>query len=342
VSTQCSLNPASCSFLDKSFLALDPVRGRLYVSYTEFETTGPAPVELAVCDLNKPASPTCYNGSGGSVTGSGSTAAAPYFVVAPSDPNGCENEGAYPAVDPATGDVYVAYEHNWFTNFSIYSPQCHNLPTQNVMNAIPFSCLTLTPTSPCAGPGASKAVNITSMDVMTPPGYNRNGLNDFPRVAVSDPAGTVSMIWNDARQHAVGDIFLQSFQLGGLTAVQSQPVRLNSNADTGGWHFMPALRNADSQGNLDVSFYSSSSANTSLMNVNAVVHIDPRTLSTPAKKSEVVVTTGPSDWTAVTSVITPNFGDYTDNYLVGNTLYVAWSDGRLQFPNPFEDVMNNG
>jgi hypothetical protein len=74
------------------------------------------------------------------------------------------------------------------------------------------------------------------------------------------------------------------------------------------------------------------------MNVDAALNINPRTLSTPTKK-EAVVTTGPSNWTAVTSDISPNFGDYTDNYLVGNTLYVAWSDGRLGFPSPFADVL---
>jgi hypothetical protein len=39
----------------------------------------------------------------------------------------------------------------------------------------------------------------------------------------------------------------------------------------------------------------------------------------------------------------PNFGDYTDNYVLATptapytnkTLYVTWSDGRLGVPNPF-------
>ena len=44
------------------------------------------------------------------------------------------------------------------------------------------------------------------------------------------------------------------------------------------------------------------------------------------------------------SDIAPALGDYTDNVLVttgaapwvGTTLYVAWSDGRLGLPQPFE------
>src|SRR5216684_6623306 len=188
-----------CSFLDKEFLSIDPARGRLYMSYAEFgPTTGfSGVIELAVCDLSNPANPNCHNGGDGSISGLGSPA-APYFVVAPGDPNFCENEGAYPAVDRGTGDVYVAYEHDWFTGLF----NCGGETTQDVMNYIPFACLTLTATSPCAGPAATQAVNITSLEAAFIPGYNRFPMNDFPRVAVSDAAGTVSMVWNDARQHA--------------------------------------------------------------------------------------------------------------------------------------------
>lgn len=322
-----------CSFLDKEFLSIDPVRGRLYMSYTEFgPSTGfSGVVELAMCDLSSPASPTCHNGGDGSITGAGSPA-TPYFVVAPGDPNFCENEGAYPAVDRATGAVYVGYEHDWYTGLF----NCGNETTQDVMNYVPFLCLTLTATSPCAGPAAIQAINIDSLEAAFIPGYNRFPASDFPRLAVSDPAGTVSMVWNDTRQHGTGDIFLQSFNLGSLSLVQSAPVRINSRTDTGGWTFLPAVRNADGNGNLDVSFYSRSSANTALTNVKASLSVNPRTTITPTR-SDTTITTGPSDWLSVSSIIVPNFGDYTDNYFVGTTLYVAWSDGRLGFPNPFED-----
>jgi hypothetical protein len=325
-----------CSFLDKEFLSIDPGRSRLYMSYTEFgPSTGfSGVIELAACDLSKPASPTCHNGSDGSITGSGAVA-APYLVVAPGDPSFCENEGAYPAVDRNTGAVYVAYEHDWFSGLF----NCGGETTQNVLNYIPFSCLTLSPTSPCAGPTVVRAVDLTSLEAAFIPGYNRFPMNDFPRLAVSNPAGTVSMVWNDARQHGTGDIFLQSFGLGSLTPIQSQPVRINSRSDTGGWHFLPAVRNADATGSLDISFYSRSSANTALTDVSASLKVDPRTTSTPTR-SDVKITTGVSDWNAVSSIIIPNFGDYTDNYFVGSTLYVAWSDGRLGFPQPFEDSVS--
>ena len=49
------------------------------------------------------------------------------------------------------------------------------------------------------------------------------------------------------------------------------------------------------------------------------------------------VTTDDSDWNGVSTRITPNFGDYTDNTTDGSTLYFTWSDGRLGFPQPFVD-----
>jgi len=338
ISSDCATFPGFtfCSLLDKDFLSLDAARGRLYMSYTEFGVTANfgGQVELAVCDLSNPGNPTCHNGGNGSITGAGAPA-APYFVVAPGEVNGCENEGAYPAVDPATGAVYVAYEHNWFSGLF----NCGGEKTQDVMNYVPFSCLPLAPTSSCTGPAATQAINITSLEAAFIPGYNRFPMNDFPRVAVSGAAGTVSMVWNDARQHGTGDIFLQSFNLGSLSLVQSSPVRINSRNNTGGWLFLPAVRKADGSGNLDVSFYSRSSANTALTDVSAALKVNPRT-TIPPTKNNTTVTTGSSDWLAVSSVIVPNFGDYTDNYFVGTMLYVAWADGRLGFPQPFEDQVS--
>jgi len=323
-----------CSFLDKEFLALDSGRGRLYMSYTEFgPSTGfSGVVELAMCELSNPMHPRCQNGASGSITGPGAMA-PPYFVVAPADQNFCENEGAYPAVDATTGDVYVAYEHDWFS--SLFN--CGNETIQNVMNYVPAGCLTATPTSPCAGPAATNAVNVVSMEGAFIPGYNRFPMNDFPRLAVSGISGTVSMVWNDARQHPTGDIFLQSFNLGSLSPVQSAPVRINGTKSTGGWQFLPAVRNVSARGLLGVSYYSRDIANTALTNLHAALGIDP-TISSSPKGSDAGITTGPTDWNAVSSLIIPNFGDYTDNYVAGgSTLYVAWADGRLGIPQPFED-----
>jgi hypothetical protein len=349
-SSECVTEPGPppftfCSFLDKDFLSIDRAHGLLYATFTEFGFTPDLSastdiIELAVCDIGNgalggtPAAPVCTNGGSGTAL----APAAPYLVVADTDPAGCENEGAYPAVDPANGDVYVAYEHNWATGIFGCFPG-PNSPTQNVMNFIPASCLTL-PTASCSGPAATNAVNITSLQAAFIPGYNRFPMNDFPRLAVSDAKGTVSMVWNDARFHIGGDILMQSMNLTTLGNTSAAPVVLNT--DRGGWHFLPALRNTNQFGKLNVSWYSRSSANTAITDVTAAVDVNARSTATPAN---VLVTTVPSDWNAVSSDIIPNFGDYTDNYTIntatntpGSRDFVAWSDGRLGIPQPFSSV----
>ncbi|GAC1454049.1 MAG: hypothetical protein PVSMB4_14710 [Ktedonobacterales bacterium] len=136
---------------------------------------------------------------------------------------------------------------------------------------------------------------------------------------------------------------LTSFNLGNLSTVQSAPVRIN--AHTGGWHMLPALRQADDQGHLNISYYERGSANTALTNVDATLNVSPRATSTPT--TETLVTTVATNWDNVSSDIIPNFGDYTDNYIlrtasapyVNNKLFVAWADGRLGLPQPFEAHM---
>ena len=323
-----------CSFLDKDFLTVDPQRKRLYIDYTDFGVTPASPIfngaiDLAVCDLSNPAAPVCENGSQ-------PAPAAPYFVVAAGNPN-CENEGAYPAVDEATGDVYVAWEFNWATNF--LTPACLSVPTEDKVARVPFSCLTLTASSSCGPPATTNAVNVISIDAAFIPGYNRFPANDFPRIAVSDTFGTVSIVWNDTRTDTLGDILLQSFNLGTLSTVQSSPVKLNNDSSTTGTlHFLPGLRNADAAGNLNVSWYDrrnqTPTTSSGLTDVYAANDVNPRATTTPATNTKV--TDQPSDWLSVSTDIIPNFGDYTDSYVDGSRDYAAWSDGRLHDPQPFE------
>lgn len=316
----CSPTPKGtfcADFLDKEFLAIDPDRARLFMSYTNFRGstgTGAGEIDLVSCDISKPLAPVC-----------GPTPA----VVAPEDPI-CENEGAYPAVDPQSGDVYVAWEFNWATN--IFVPPCQATPTVIKLARIP---------NDAAAPSKTISVPVVSMTAAQVPGYNRFPASDFPRIAVSnandaggntnDAGGTVSIAWNDARRVPTGDILLQSFALESLTKVQSAPVRLNSDTSFT-WKFLPALRNATSAGLLNVSWYDRRGQLGAVTNVWAARNVDPRATSTPAN---VQVTNAATDWLAVSSDIVPNFGDYTDNYVAGTTLYVAWSDGRMGLPQPF-------
>jgi hypothetical protein len=174
------------------------------------------------------------------------------------------------------------------------------------------------------------------MDQLTVP--NNGLLNDFPRVAVSLRAGTVSMVWNDARYHPLGDILLRSFALGSLAPVQPGPVVLNP--PTGGFHIYPALRTANAAGRLDVSWYTTPSPVRRAFGVAAVLGLSPRQATPPASVAGVSTATWyPGSVVSMIGVL----GDYTDNAIVataappyvGSTLFVAWADGRLGVAQPF-------
>jgi hypothetical protein len=169
------------------------------------------------------------------------------MTLAPGDAN-CENEGSYPGVDVNSGDLYAAYEFNSFTN--LFNPACFNTPTRNTLVRLQSACLVLQAISPCGAVAGSTSEPITSLDGAFIPGYNRFPANDFPRVAVDPAAGTVSMVWNDARLHPLGDILLRSYALRTLSPVQGAPVVLNR--DSGGLHFLPAVRNVSATGKLAV------------------------------------------------------------------------------------------
>ena len=356
-SSQCLIpnanTPEFCSFLDKDFLAIDPARGRLYVTYSEFLIAGNGidPEVMSACDLGSatggrgpaggtPAAPVCEKGTPLKPVSATLRQGRPYFKVARADPHGCENEGSYPAVDVAAGSVYVAYEYNWGTSLGFPPCETASTPVENVLAKVPPRCLTLTATSPCFHPSRTAAVPVVSMQVVSVPGYNRFPLQDFPRVAVSDRYQTVSMVWNDARRHTYGDILLQSFGLLALHPVQARPLVLD-RPHAGGLTFLPALRTATAGGLLDVSWYSRASVTTVDTGVVAALNVSPRASVMPAN---VQITNALSNWIANSSFATPNFGDYTDAAVavtgsppyLGHTLYIVWSDGRLGIPQPFE------
>jgi hypothetical protein len=321
--------------LDKDFLTVDQKRKRLYISYTDFTIdfqTGAAlnEIDLAACDLSNPMAPVCSNGTSNS---------KPYVSVQRTDTlNGCEYEGAYPAVSESTGGVYVAYEYNWATNVFGSGNCVFSVPTEEIVAGVPLSCLPDPDIlSHCGPPFRHNSEFIISMDAAFIPGYSRFPMNDFPRIAVSDKYKSVSLVWNDARDKPLGDILLQSFELGSLTAIQASPVQLNSDATFKDMHILPGLRNASSDGLINVTRYDrrGRNAGTARTDVYGALNVNPRTSHTPS--SNVRITNESTDWLAVSSDINPNFGDYTDNYVsASNILFVAWSDGRSGAPQPYE------
>ncbi len=323
----------SGGFLDKPYVTIDQARGLLYVSYTNFTfTTGTGQIELATCNLNtNPDMPPCATTS----------------IVTPEGQ--CVNTGSYPAVDTASGDVYVAHEFNYVSD---ESAPCNTLPTAELTDRLVMGAGT---------PVSEAAVNIASESTAFVPGYNRFPLNDFPRIAVSDPFGTVSIAWNDTRYRPTGDILLQSYDLGTAfpTTVQNRggtctsgssscanPVRLSHNT-TPTFNLLPGLRNAEPDGQINVSWYDrrrSPTTDRSFTDVFGAFDISPRLTATP---KNLRVTNVGTSWNGTSSDIVPNFGDYTDNHMkesgtapyTVDQLFVAWSDGRIGTPQPYSALL---
>jgi hypothetical protein len=321
------------TFLDKDYLVIDRAKKRLYITFTDFNAVpaSAGQIEMAACDLDNPLAPVCQNGT---------TFARPYVNVQPGDStNFCEYEGAYPALNRSTGDVYVGFEYNWATNVFGSSTCVNSIPTEVIVAKVPASCLPDPDSgmiSPCSPPFLENSNIIVSTDLTVVPGYNRFLMNDYPRIAVSEAYKSVSLVWNDARDKPLGDILLQSFSLGDLSPVQSSPVRLNRDNGAGDMHTMPGLKNTSSTGLLNVTWYDrrGSNADTGKTDIFGVINVNPRTPNTPTNYRFSNVS---SDWLATSSAIVPNFGDYTDNFLSDlNVLYVAWSDGRTGVPQPEE------
>jgi hypothetical protein len=326
--------------LDKDYIVVDQARKRLYVTFTDFTETFDNntgiftfidEIDMAACDLDAPLAPACSNAASNGQH---------YVVVQPTDTvNFCEYEGSYPAVRESNGDVYVGYEYNWFTNF-LGGPCTDSEPTLVIVANVPGSCLRdpdQTPLSPCAPPFNQNANVIVSVDAVSLPGYNRFPMNDFPRIAVSEPYKSVSLVWNDARNTPLGDIFLQSYDLDTLAYIQGSPVRLNSDNSSQDMHVLPGLKNASSDGLINVTWYDrrGANANTGNTDIFGALNMEPTISSTP--RSNTRITNQSSNWLATSSVIVPNFGDYTDNFVsASNTLFVAWSDGRSNVPQPYE------
>jgi hypothetical protein len=177
-----------------------------------------------------------------------------------------------------------------------------------------------------SGPGGG----VKSLDAVAIAGYNRGLGIDFPRVAVDAPLGRVAFEWNDASLHPLGDIWLRTFNLQ-LKAPDA--IRKVNDDNSFALHFLPAL-SVRSNGALVSSWYDRRLSGPD----STVTHYFGEVRATPATAArDFRITTGPTDWNGTSSLIVPNFGDYTDNTSTGTTSYFTWSDGRLGVPQPFVD-----
>jgi hypothetical protein len=309
------------AFLDKDFLAWDQTSRTLAVSFTRFYISG-AHSGTGAINLARAHVPAA----------AGQLTSADFRTISiwheePVD----ENEGAYAAVAPG-GGTYVAWERNLDSNLFDGDPHIYEhlafVPAGASKPAVGG------PTNPVVVTkgqvNGSPVGGVRSLGSVVIAGYNRGTGNDFPRIAWNRATNRVDVVWNDASAHPLGDIWLRSYspQLGSPSAI----VRLNDDSDYT-LHFLPAL-SVRSNGHICTSWYDRrrfgpDSARTDYYG-------ECRT-SVGVQGADFRITTGPTDWTNTSSLITPNFGDYTDNASAGTTTYYTWSDGRLGVPQPFAD-----
>jgi hypothetical protein len=322
-----SIFSSTSGFLDKEFLSYDPVSRTLAMSYTDFRFDPPTNCGNGEIDLVRatvPADPATLSSGDWS---------AP-IVIGPEIGGDCstfvEQEGAYPAVAPG-GDIYVAWERNWFTNLGfngdpyVYIDAAY-LPSGSttVANTVVASV---------NQPGATRLGGFKSLGSVAIAGYNRGLGNDFPRIAYNTALGQVDIAWNSGSLHPLGDIFVKAIAPT-LSNNASAPVYRVDDDNSFALHFLPGL-SVRSDGSICTSWYDRRAHGADSAVTDYWGECRPNVSTNTA---DFVITTGPTDWTNTSTFIFPNFGDYTDNASDGLTTYYLWSDGRVGVPNPFFDL----
>jgi hypothetical protein len=343
--------PADLGTLDKDWVAYDSTSRTLAVSYTRFYFPPPF-----ICGSNGcTQDPNGHTGNGqievvrAMVPANPATLTAAAFtapaVIWPEEPNcptgtpsseqarcGAVDQGAYAAVAPG-GSTYVAWERNIDSNlFGSGDPSVY----------LHAALLPARASGPSIGGPAHRVVissgqvhgtpsgGTKSLDTVPIAGYSRGQGQDFPRLAINTHTHSVVFVWNDASLHPLGDIWLRSapYGLGAL----GKTVRVNDDSSYA-LHFMPAV-SVRSNGTICTSWYDRriGGADSTRTDYYADCRADATT-----NHPDVRITTGSTDWAGTSSLINPNFGDYTDNATDGTSTYFTWTDGRLGIPQPFTD-----
>ena len=337
--------------LDKDWLSYDPASRTVAVSYTRFYFPSPP-----ICgDTDCTPDPNGHTGNGqvevvrAHVPADPTSLTAAAFhrptVVWPEEGNcpdatpsseqarcGAVNQGAYAAVAPG-GDTYVAWERNIYSNLS------GNGDPSVYLHAARIPAHATTPS--IGGPShrivisagqlhGNAAGGTKSMDTVSIAGYSRGQGQDFPRIAINSSSHSVVFSWNDASLHPLGDIWLRSAPYG-LTAL-GKTVRVNDDTSYA-LHFLPAV-SVRHDGTICTSWYDRRRGGADSTRTD--YYADCRA-SAAGNSVDTRITTGSTDWAGTSSLIDPNFGDYTDNATDGTSTYFTWSDGRLGVPQPFTD-----
>jgi hypothetical protein len=336
-SDACDENAPTIDLLDKDWVAYDPQSRTLALSYTRFvlsqdaQSLGQVEVARAKVPLN-PLQLRSGDFSAPEVVWPDEPPCPPGTPSSESTRCGAVNTGAYVTL-AAGGDTYVAWERNIDSLFSasgdpyvyihaaVLPPGVHR-PTVGGPGA-PFVVTTGQANSNAAG-------GVKSLGNVAIAGYNRGLGNDFPRAVYDRKAQQLLVAWNDASSHPLGDIWMRAMtpRLAGRATIQ----RVNSD-NTFALHFLPAI-SVRTDGTICTSWYDRRLFSPDSTRTDYFAECRP---SAGSSQPDFRITTASTDWNATSSLIVPNFGDYTDTTASGPVTYFTWSDGRLGVPQPFVD-----
>jgi hypothetical protein len=313
------------ALLDKDFMSYDSKTRTLAVTYSRFTFSGYGTGQPEVVTATVPTSPPLLTSANFSKP----------VMIWPEE-SVYENEGVYPALayDSSTGkdDIYVAWERNWYTNQTDGNPYVY---VQAALIPVGASAPSIgSPSSPVVvTAGQLNSVNggVKSMDLVPVTGYTGTA-NDFPRIAWNSTQNQIVIVWNDASHHPLGDIFMRSYT---PHFAQAGSIETVNDDTTGALHMFPAVC-VETTGSIVTSWFDrrNFTPGSGSTDYYGEIRTVPGTNGTDFK-----ITSLSSDWTQDSSMMAPNFGDYTDNSCNGNTPFFSWSDGRLGIPQPF--VENN-
>ncbi len=318
------------SFIDKTWISYDPNSRTLAMSYTRFgrfPAFGTGQIEMVRAFV--PDDPTALNAS---------LFSAP-ILIQPDEQN-VVNQGSYVALAPG-GDAYIAWERNFGSNRGNGDPFVY----------IRAAVVPQGATAPSVGgPDSPRVVTleqvnsngiggVKSLNTVPIPGYNRGPGNDFPRIAFRPSPDTslpdqVIVVWNDASLHPLGDIWLRALT---PTLDFDTPIQKVNDDDSYALHFLPALSVLD-DGSISTSWYDRRIGGADSAKTDYFGEIRP---AADQDAVDFRITTGSTDWLGTGSLITPNFGDYTDNFSQGSSTFYLWTDGRIGVPQPFADTSDN-
>jgi hypothetical protein len=326
----------SASSIDKEFVSYDPTSRTLAISYTRFFMSGShsglGQIEVVRAAVpSDPASLSPADFSPKVVVWQEEAWANWNDPVTPADQVMAVNQGAYPAVAP-NGDVFVAWERNIDTNLYFGLDPYVYLHVARVPAGASAPDLGGRDDPVVFTKGqvnSSSDGGVKSMNTVVIAGFNRGLGQDFPRIAV-DPVGQrVVLVWNDGSLHPLGDIWMRTATFD----LTMGPIRRVNDDDSYALHFMPAV-SVGSDGSIRTSWYDRRLWGGDSPDTDYFGEIRANALT---NAPDFRISTGESDWTNTSTLIIPNFGDYTDNATSGTTTYFTWSDGRLGVPQPMVD-----